>query len=244
MTVAVTLILLSALNIFAQSFEVASIKVHPGPASNINITTSGPLFRASAQFVGGLVLYAYNLKNYQLAWASPDTNIGETFFDIEAKAEGDAAPKTDEFRQMLQSLLADRFKLKVHHEMRELSVFALVVGKSGPKFKESAPDAVASLRVGVNGRNQIMTVTKRTLEDVVQQLPVYTGRPVIDKTGLTGTYDIKLEATPSFRINRDPDPADISVFDAVQQQLGLKLEAQKAMIDVLVIDHVEKPTGN
>jgi uncharacterized protein (TIGR03435 family) len=128
--------------------------------------------------------------------------------------------------------------------MRELSVFALVVGKSGPKFKESAPDAVASLRVGVNGRNQITALTNRTMADLVQQLPVYTGRPVLDKTGLTGTYDIKLEATPSFRINRDPDPADISVFDAVQQQLGLKLEAQKAMIDVLVIDHVEKPTGN
>jgi len=184
MTAAVIVIALSALNIVGQTFEVASIKVHPGPASNMNITTSGPYFRASAQFVGGLVLYAYNLKNYQLDWATPDTNIGETFFDIEAKAEGDASPKIDEFRQMLQSLLADRFKLKFHHEMREIPVFALVVGKSGPKFKESAPDAVASLRVGMNGRNQIMTLTKRTMADVVQQLPVYTGRPVVDKTGL------------------------------------------------------------
>jgi len=241
---AIVALFLLSLGVFAQSFEVASIKVHPGPASIMDITISGPRFRASAQFVGGLVLYAYNLKNYQLAWTVPDTNLADTFFDIEAKADGDAVPTTAEFRQMLQSLLTDRFKLKFHHESREIPVFALVVGKNGPKFKESAPDVVASLHVGVNGRNQIMTLTKRTLADVVQQLPVYTGRPVIDKTGLTGTYDIKLEATPSFRINRDPDPADISAFDAVQQQLGLKLEAQKAMIDVLVVDHVEKPTGN
>lgn len=244
MTGAAWLMLLSTLAIFGQTFEVASIKVHPGPASTMDISTSGPRFRASAEYVGELVLYAYNLKNCQLAWATPDANLGDTFFDIEGKAEGDAAPRIEEFRQMLQSLLADRFKLKAHHEMRESAVFELVVGKNGPKFKESAPDAVASGRVDVNGRNQTMTLTKRTLADVVQQLGVYTGRPVVDKTGLTGTYDIKLEATPLSRIDRNTDPADISVFDAVQRQLGLKLEAQKAMVNVLVVDHVEKPIGN
>jgi uncharacterized protein (TIGR03435 family) len=128
--------------------------------------------------------------------------------------------------------------------MREIQVFALVLGKNGPKFKESAPDAAVSGRHGVNGRNQNMTLSKATMEDVAQQLPVYTGRPVIDKTGLTGTYDIKLEATPSFRINSNLDPSDISIFVAVQGQLGLKLEPQKAMIDVVVVDHVEKPSAN
>jgi uncharacterized protein (TIGR03435 family) len=238
------LAMLSALNICGQSFEVASIKIHPGPASNMDITTSGPRFRASAQFVGGLVLYAYNLKNYQLAWTAPNANLADTFFDIEAKAEGDAAPATDDFRQMLQSLLADRFKLKFHHEMREQQMFALVVGKNGPKFKESAPDTQPSGRHTMNGRNQIMTLTKRTMADVVQQLPVYTGRPVLDKTGLTGTYDLKMEATPFFRINNNPDPSDISIFVAIQDQLGLKLEPQKTMVEVLVVDHIEKPSEN
>jgi uncharacterized protein (TIGR03435 family) len=70
-------------------------------------------------------------------------------------------------------------------------------------------------------------------------------RPVIDKTGLTGKYDIRLEATPEFRINNNnPQPNDLSVFEAVQQQLGLRLEAQKSMMDAMVVDHVEKPSGN
>jgi uncharacterized protein (TIGR03435 family) len=229
---------------FGQAFEVASVKLHPGPASNMNITTSGPRFRASAEMVGGLVLYAYHLKNYQLTWSTPGSALDDMFFDIEAKAEGDGVPNAAEFRHMLQVLLADRFKLQVHHETRELSVYALVVGKNGPKFKESPPDSTASGSGVVKGRNQIMTLSKATMEDVAQQLPVYTGRPVIDKTGLAGNYEIKMEATPFFRINRDPDAADISVFVAVQEQLGLKLEAQKAMIDVLVVDHAEKPSGN
>ena len=165
-------------------------------------------------------------------------------FDIDAKAEGDAPPGTEAFRRMLQALLADRFKFQFHREMRELPVYALVVGKNGPKFKESPPEAIVSGRHTMNGRNQIMTLTRATMEDVIQQFPVYTGRPVIDKTGLTAMYDLRMEATPLFRINRDPDPSDISVFVAVQEQLGLKLESQKTSVEVLVIDHVEKPSGN
>jgi uncharacterized protein (TIGR03435 family) len=79
----------------------------------------------------------------------------------------------------------------------------------------------------VNGRNQSMTLMKATMESFVQRLFVYTGRPVIDKTSLSGTYDIKFEATPAFRLSNNPDPSDISVFQAIQEQLG-------------VIDHVEK----
>jgi uncharacterized protein (TIGR03435 family) len=244
MTRTIGIAILTSSAVFGQTFEVASVKLHPGGASNMNITTSGPRFRASAELLAGLVSYAFDLKNYQLAWTTPNSALDDMFFDIEAKAEGDAAPSPGDFRKMLQSLLADRFKLRFHHEMRETQVFALVVGKNGPKFKESASDAVVSGRHGVNGRNQDMTLTKATMEQFAQQLPVYAGRPVIDKTGLVGAYDIKMEATPYFRMNRDPDPGDISVLQAVQQQLGLKLEAQKAMVDVLVVDHVEKPTGN
>jgi uncharacterized protein (TIGR03435 family) len=226
-----------------QSFEVASVRPHPGPAHSINITTSGPLLRAEAEFVNGLVLYAYNLKNYQLDWA-PGLKFDESMYDIVAKAEGDGEPTKDEFRQMLQSLLADRFKLKVHREQREMPVYALVVGKNGPKFKESGPDAPLFGNHTVNGRNQTMALPKATMEQVASELPLYAGRPVLDKTGLTGTYAIRLEATPKFRMDRDPDAGDISVFTAVQDQLGLRLEAQKAMVEVLVIDHVEKPTDN
>src|SRR5580658_8260471 len=92
---------------FGQSFEVASVKIHAGPVSNVDITVSGPRFRASANYIGGLILYAYNLKNYQLAWAEPNSPVGEMAFDIEAKAEGDLPRHTEDFCHMVQALLTD-----------------------------------------------------------------------------------------------------------------------------------------
>jgi uncharacterized protein (TIGR03435 family) len=87
-----------------------------------------------------------------------------------------------------------------------------------------------------------MDLRQATMQMVADEIGV--DRPVIDKTGLTGKYDIRLEATPEFRINNNPQPDDLRVFEAVQQQLGLRLEPEKAMVDVMVVDHVEKPSGN
>jgi uncharacterized protein (TIGR03435 family) len=188
-------------------------------------------------------MWAYNLKNYQVSFARSISG-DDVFSDIFAKAEGDAPPTMEEFRQMLQTLLADRFNLKVHREMKEVPVYALVVGKNGPKLKESAADAVPSSYHGVNGRNQYMKVTKGAMEDLADGLQVYAGRPVVDRTGFAGTYDYRMEATPGFRIDNNPQLSDITVFTAVQEQLGLKLEAQGAMVEVLVVDHIEKPTTN
>ena len=191
----------------------------------------------------GLIMWAYNLKNYQVSFA-PSISRPDVYYDIFAKAEGDALPTEGDFRQMLQALLKDRFNLRVHREMQEMPVYALVVGKNGPKFKESAPDAIPSGYGGVNGRNQYRKVTKGTMEDLADGLQVYAGRPVVDRTGLTGTYDYRMEATPEFRINNNPELSDISVFTAVQEQLGLKLEPEKAPIEILVVDHIEKPSAN
>ena len=148
---------------------------------------------------------------------------------------------------MLQTLLGDRFKLTFHREQREMPVYALAVAKNGPKFKESAPDADPIQHHSMNGRNNVITMPKATMDDVTAAIAnAFLDRPVVDRTGLTGTYDIKLTYTPETRANREagPDPTDISVFTAVQSQLGLKLEAQKAMVEILVVDHVEKPSGN
>jgi uncharacterized protein (TIGR03435 family) len=229
---------------FGQSFEVASIRPHPGDPHSINITTSGPRLTAEAETVFGLLMYAYELKSYQLADSPAYSTVGDNYYDIVAKAEGDGEPTQAEFRHMMQSLLADRFKLKIHRETREMPVYVLTVGKGGPKFKESAPDALGLGNHGVNGRIQTLTLPNATMDQVAGELRVYAGdRPILDKTGLTGTYAIKFEATPAFRM-RNPDPEDISVFTAVQEQLGLKLEAQKGMVEVLVVDHVEKPSAN
>lgn len=230
------------------SFEVASIRVHRDPPRVIGISSSGPRLRADAEMLFGLLMYAYNLKNYEIADSPAFAVVGDTYYDILAKAEGDDARTPREFRQMLQALLADRFKLKVHREMREMPVYALVLGKNGPKFKESAPDAQPSGQHIVYYRNQIMKLSKATMESVARELDVYVDRPVVDSTGLTGAYDIWMEATPAFRLNRNPDQpgdsGDITAFTAVQEQLGLKLEPRKAKIEVLVVDHVEKPSEN
>lgn len=200
-----------------------------------------------ADTVRGLIMYAYNMKNWQVSGPAQPSPVGDDFYDVVAKAEGDAAPTKEEFRQMLQSLLADRFKLKVHREMRELPVYALVLGKNGTKFKESASDASFHGNVAVKGRNYEVTLTNASMDDVVRGIAnSFPDRPVVDRTGLTGTYDVKMTYTPDVRSNRttDPDPNDIGIFTAVQDQLGLKLEPQKAMVEILVVDHVEKPSEN
>jgi uncharacterized protein (TIGR03435 family) len=235
--------------LFAQTaspFDVASVKAHQGPG-RIGISTSGPRLNAEAANLVVLIMYAYDLKHYQVARTPPLLALGDNFYDIAAKAEADAAPSRDEFRGMLQLLLAERFKLRVHRETREIPVYALAVGKNGPKFKPSAPDASPDPHYAASGRSYELTIAKATMDDVVRVIensPV--DRPVLDKTGLTGTYAVKMIYTPNLKTNRDsePDPNDISIFSAVEVYLGLKLEPQKAMVEVLVVDHVEKPSEN
>ena len=227
------------------AFDVASIKLHNEPAHIIDISTSGARLTAQAEMVGGLIMYAYDLKGgYQLAWSPGLSGLGDQSYDVEAEVDGSRIPTEAEFRQMLQSLLADRFKLKVHHEMRQTQVYAVLVGKDGPKFKQSAPDAKFSGFMGVNGRNENMTMTDATIDQIVHAIANFTDRPVVDKTGLSGIYDIKFEATPAFRIDNNPDPHDISISDAVTEQLGLKLRPEKDMVDVVVVDHLEPPSAN
>jgi uncharacterized protein (TIGR03435 family) len=172
---------------------------------------------------------------------------GTGYYDIEAKAEGTGARNRDEFRPMLQALLADRFHLKYHRDMREMPVYALVPDKNGAKLKESAPDAAKSIRIGVNGRNQLIVAPKISMDQFARTINNAFGvtHPVLNKTGLAGAYDIKLEATPEFRMTGpDPELKNISVFDAIRQQLGLRLEPQKATMELLIIDHVESPSAN
>jgi uncharacterized protein (TIGR03435 family) len=234
------------------AFEVASVKPVEGLRGRISdFSSSGPRVRYIAFATDQLIMEAYNVKNYQVIFAPTvkapaGGEYGSALYDIEAKAEGDHSRGRDEFRLMLQTLLTDRFKLKLHRATKEMPVYALVVGRDGPKFKVSAQEAVESTRVGVNGRNQNITASKKSMDELATMIPnVFSvDRPVVNRTGLPGTYDFKIEATPEFRMTGD-DPAlnNISIFAAVQQ-LGLKLVLQKAMIEVVVIDHVAKPSAN
>ena len=227
-------------------FEAASIRENPGPWQVLRgYSASGSRLTLEGWRVSDLIEEAWNLKRYNLSTLPPSTN--DLVFNIAAKAEGDGARTKEEFRPLLQKLLVDRFHLQLHRETREIPVYAMVIGKSGPKFHESETSEPSKWYGGVDGRNQYLELQQATMEQLADGIPgfLFTDRPVIDKTGLTGKYDIRLEATPGFRINNNnPQPDDLSVFDAIQQQLGLRLEPQKASVEITVVDHVEKPTEN
>jgi uncharacterized protein (TIGR03435 family) len=230
-----------------RSFEVASVKIHHGPTPRIGISTSGRRLTADAVNMWLLIMYAYNIRNFRIFGAEPLMRDDNARWDILAEAEGDSVPAVDEFRHMLQLLLAERFQLKVHRETREMPVYALVVGKSGPRFKESDPDADPTQHFSLKGRDNFVTMPKATMDELANAVSnAMPGRPVVDNTGLTGTYNIRLTYTANTRANRDsePDLSDVSVFQAVEEQLGLKLEARKETVEILVVDRVEKPSGN
>jgi uncharacterized protein (TIGR03435 family) len=188
-------------------------------------------------------------------------------FDIEAKVAAEDVPKLkglslDEHRYMLVPLLEERFGLKFHHETRDLPVYDLVIAKGGVKMTPSKPDDPQG-----HGRHMLMSGGKGKLE--AQGIPTSAlahllagqlGRTVVDKTGLTANYDYTLEWTPddeapamarsadggSSASGNNPPPAapGPSLFTAIQEQLGLKLEAAKGPADVIVIDHIEQPSPN
>lgn len=231
------------------AFEVASIHPHQGPLSRImDFSSSGPRVRIEGYNLRALVMEAYNLRNFQVSMSMPgikDDEQQDTNYDIVAIAPEGTAPTREEFRRMLQTLLADRFQLKAHMEKKPMPVYALVVGKGGPKL--APPSETGHALHGVDGRNQFLETDSVTMNDLADYIvgSFMPDRPVIDRTGLTGTYKLRIEATPEWRINRnDPQPGDLSIFDAIQEQLGLKLEPSTAPVDILVVDSAQKPSEN
>jgi uncharacterized protein (TIGR03435 family) len=230
------------------AFEAASIRVRQG-APQWKFEISGTRLTIESYTLFGLVREAYDLQNFQVQMTGAPALMqsNDILYDIAAKAEGEGTPTRDQFRQMLQALLADRFRLKVRRELVEMPVYALIVGKGGPKFKPSSPDADPTVRVSPNcSSNYVVTMPKGTMEELARHLGGGLDRPAVDQSGLTGTFDIKLIYTPEFRRSSRPEPdlSDISIFTAVQDQLGLKLEPRKAMMGILVVAHVEKPSEN
>jgi uncharacterized protein (TIGR03435 family) len=228
----------------APAFEVATVKQHVFAGTGggrLGLSISGSRVTVSTITLTRLISMAYEVKTYQISGGPSWAGDASTAYDIEAR--GDGTPTVGQAHVMLQALLADRFQLKMHRETKELPVYDLVVAKNGPKMKESAADATASVDVrgGATGSRQL-TYTKMSMAGLATGITSDAGRPVIDKTGLTGNYSFALEWTV------DGTPADVatgpSLFTAVEEQLGLKLESSRAPTEILVIDHAEKPAGN
>ena len=231
-------ILFSAITLAAgaqtPAFEVASIKPNQagGGVSAIRVTTG----RVTMEGVSlkKLTLWAYGIPDdREYALAGPDWLTSERF-DMQASYPADTPPET--VRQMTRALLADRFKLALHKETRQLPIYILTVAKNGPKIH-----AVEDGQARTSGRSGHFEATKITMQHFADLAANFLGREVRNETGLEGVFDFKLEWAPDEL--RAGDGA--SLFTALQEQLGLKLEGRKGPVDVLVVDHIEKmPTAN
>ena len=258
--VAVTMPIKPDPSIVIPQFDIISVKPAKDSMTRMQFTPDG--LRGTGVTVRFLLDEGFGgIDNEQVigepAWSSTEG------FDIEAKVAPADVPTLgkmafEQRRTMFQSILADRFKLVVHHETRELPVYVLSVGKGGAKFKPSAPDdpAATPRRRGMMMSRGKLTADDAQLSMLVTLLSRQLGRTVIDKTGLAGNYDFALEWTPdegaagpgsgaaSEGAPAAPDQSGPSIFTALQEQLGLKLESTKGPVDVIVIDHIEKPSEN
>jgi uncharacterized protein (TIGR03435 family) len=190
---------------------------------------------------------AYKIGEPNRILGAPDWAKND-IYDIDAKVAAEdveAFGKLNEgdVSRMLQPLLAQRFQLKTHVEQREMPVYNLVVIKGGSKLKDATPeDASKGGRMVTNGRGKI-DAANATLTGLPGFLTNEVGRPIVDKTGLTGKYDFTLDYVPAARAATD-ETGGPSVFTALEEQLGLKLEPAKEPMDVLVIDQIERPVEN
>jgi len=248
-------------------FEVASIKTtkfSPG-LMGVKFLTGGRVHVDQSPLIL-LITTAYSISQERVEFPTSLHAVDE-FYNIDARASSSAiapgASDREARRQaalMLQSLLEERFKLRFHHETKERPALALLLGKSGPRFPKAADrdcaetlSAPSPCNVFPGGPARGAAGKTVTLSDLAGYLSLFMGQLVLDRTGLSGTFDIDLPpwsrgtetGQRAADDGREPvsDASSPSIF-AVMQDLGLRLESSKARVDILVIDHVEKPTEN
>jgi bla regulator protein blaR1 len=233
-------------------FEVATIKPSPPDRPGKLFTVRGRQVLTVNTSVADLMMFAYGVHTKQVtggpAWAESDR------FDITGQPEGQGLPNQDQMRSMIQKLLADRFKLAFHRETRELPVYAITVGSSGPRLtkNDTNPNGLPSLLLRGLGVLPALNATMGDFAGVMQSAIL--DRPVLDRTGLQGRYDFTLTWTPDetqfiglgVRVPPPSGAADAppGLFTAMQEQIGLKMESTRAPVEVLAIDRLEKPSEN
>jgi len=249
------------------SFEVASVKPNKSSDRRPKEEFFPNRYVGTNVTMRTLIHAAYGIPNpygqrYYLK-GGPDWLDSERF-DVEGKVEDGALPPTlsakdrnDQIRLMLQTLLADRFQLNVHHEIKEVPIYEMVVAKNGPKLQKATEDRECpGIPVGSTACPGRFTGGMRTglmakavdLSELAQFLSAIADRPILNKTGIPGLFDITttpFKPAPGSRIEGNADPETIpTIFTMLPEQLGLKLESAKGPVEVLVIDHVERPSEN
>ena len=234
------------------TFDAASIKPSDPATQGRAFQIRGREFHAINASANSLMVFIWGLHARQItgapAWLESDK------YDIVAKPDLEGMPSQKQWKNMVEKMLADRFKLTYHREKRELQVYAIQLGKNGQKLTKSAgdPNGLPSLFFRGLGNLPAANATMEDFAGVMQSAVME--RPVVDQTGLQGRWDFVLTWTPdetqfaSLGVKVPPPsdkpdaPPDLAT--AMQSELGLKLVATKAMVDVIVVDHVEKPTAN
>jgi uncharacterized protein (TIGR03435 family) len=221
-----------------QGFLIVSIKPNQSGADDNSMRTSPGRLTVVNMTAHDLLGYGFGVKDSRLVgepdWFSKDT------FDIEAITGTAADLNRATLQPLLQAMFADRFGLKFHREDRESPVYSMVVAKGGAKLVAHAGGGESGAQIHARGGKNLVNATKTTMKRLAEVLSEQTDRFVIDNTGLGGEYDFSL----AWDENPTADSAEVSVFTAIQEQLGLKLEAWKGPVPVMVIDRVAKPTEN
>jgi uncharacterized protein (TIGR03435 family) len=225
-------------------FEVASIRMVEDHDQEMLARGIQPMswsrfptnrFYAHSMPLSALIGMAYEVDGKNIT-GEPNW-LDSQHYDVDARVEGDRQLTYEEIKPLLQDLLAQRFHLVVHQSTKMTSGYAMIVGKGGAKLQASSEGVQQHAQVLPNGF-QVWHMDAKGIATVVS---IPAGGPVADKTGLTGTYDVKLSYAPP----NDPSSNLPSFFTALQEQLGLKLESDKVPVEMLVIDHVDKiPTEN
>jgi len=236
---AISILLLGAAAAAGQVFEVASIK--PGdPASPESSWSEGNgEVKIRNMTLQKLILFAYTVKEYQVS-GGPKWLDGDRF-TIVARLENRERSRAvrggdPRLHAAMQALLAERFQLAFHRETRDLPGYALLPAKSGFKLRPVEAEELNGWSTGSGNAK----FTRSSLAEVASGLADIVGRPVADRTEIAGVYDVKLQWAPDDR----PDAAGPSLFTALQEQAGLRLEARKVPVAILVVDRAEKPGEN
>jgi len=225
------------------SFEVATINPSDPMNQSEGFHTYGHRIFVENVSLSTIVSVAYDIHRDQIigapAWFAKDK------YDIQGVPDLPGQPSWAQQKKMLQKLLSDRFQLRFHREQRELSVYTVTVLKSGQKIEPTKSETTGLPNQNCNGGNSKMECSFINYSIILfaQSMQLVLPRPVIDHTNLTGKYDFNLTWTPDSIPNPTAD-APPGLFTAVQEQLGLKLEPTKAPAEVLIIDHVERPSNN
>ena len=234
------------------AFEVATIKPSdPANCCGRKFFRNGRLFRTTNTDLKYVIQWAWNLQAKQVtggpAW------MDEARFDVAGEIDGDGVPNDRQWKIAVQNLLIERFHLQLHHEKREMPAFALVIAKGGPKLTPGDGNVKAHQNMGFAGGTFGQPMNghgiNASIGDFIGELQrVVMDRPIVDETGLTGVYNIQMNFTRedpnTLGTTELPDTALPNLLEALPQQLGLKLERTKAMVDVIVIDHADKPSEN